>query len=262
MQANFNIEMTTPSPASQRPPTAIVQPDVETSSDRYALRFRGSVGSWFLDVQKLSVLALLADLGPGASILEVGAGHAQLVPALLAAAFVVTAFGSDPTCGHRLAPWANHERFRFDVGDLLRLPYPDRSFDAVVSIRLLGHVPEWRRLLGELCRVSRRVVVVDGATTRSLNVLAGRFFAMKSGIEGDTRPFTVFRPSDVAATFEQHSFRLRATTPQFLLPMALHRFLRSAALGRALEAPARALGLTRAFGSPVLFRADRSGPAR
>jgi hypothetical protein len=39
--------------------------------------------------------------------------------------------------------------------------------------------------------------------------------------------------------------------------MALHRGVRVAALARGLEAGARALGLTRALGSPVVLRAER-----
>jgi hypothetical protein len=40
--------------------------------------------------------------------------------------------------------------------------------------------------------------------------------------------------------------------------MALHRALRFAPLARALEGGASFLGLTRAFGSPVVLRADRA----
>jgi hypothetical protein len=41
--------------------------------------------------------------------------------------------------------------------------------------------------------------------------------------------------------------------------MALYRALGSAALARALEGTASALGLTRALGSPVVLRLERRG---
>jgi len=55
------------------------------------------------------------------------------------------------------------------------------------------------------------------------------------------------------------SFKLAARRPQFFWPMALHRALRSPALARGLESFAAQLGLTRRFGSPVLFRAEPRG---
>jgi len=47
--------------------------------------------------------------------------------------------------------------------DALRLPFADRSFDLVLSIRFLFHVPRELRpaILAEYARVSRRFVVVD-----------------------------------------------------------------------------------------------------
>ena len=52
-------------------------PDVETASDDYAARFAGPVGAWMLQVQERAVLELIAPW-PGASVLDVGGGHAQL----------------------------------------------------------------------------------------------------------------------------------------------------------------------------------------
>lgn len=40
-------------------------------------------------------------------------------------------------------------------GDITDLPYPDRTFDAVVCVDVLEHVPEWRKVLGEFLRVLR-----------------------------------------------------------------------------------------------------------
>ena len=37
----------------------------------------------------------------------------------------------------------------------------NRSFDAVVCLRVLMHTPDWRQSLGELCRVARHRVVFD-----------------------------------------------------------------------------------------------------
>jgi hypothetical protein len=82
---------------------------------------------------------------------------------------------------------------------------------------------------------------------------------MKKGVEGDTRPFAVFSDAEVRDAFAAHGFEAAARRPQFLLPMALHRALRTAALSRGAEAAASASGLTSLFGSPVILKAERRG---
>ena len=231
--------------------------DVETSSDAYARRFAGAVGSWFLEVQARATLELLAMLPGRMRILDVGGGHAQLAPALIEAGHEVTVLGSAPSCGARLAPWIPSGRCSFEVGDLLKMPYPDRSFDIALCFRLLPHISTWTPLIAELCRVSARAVIVDYPSTRSVNVVSSRFFGWKQRIEGNTRPFLLFRPGELGAIFKGCGFRFGAARPQFLLPMVLHRKMNSAGISQALELSARTLGLTRLWGSPIIVRADR-----
>ena len=69
-------------------------------------------------------------------------------------------------------------------------------------------------------------MVVDYPTRRSVNALSGPLFGLKQGVEGDTRPFTVFSDGEIEAAFGAHGFRPAARRPQFFLPMALYRALR------------------------------------
>lgn len=230
--------------------------DVETSSEDYAQRFAGTVGEFFLAVQARTTLALLA---PRAAVLEVGGGHGQLTGALVDAGHEVTVFGSRDVCRERVRPWVDTGRARFQAGDLLRLPFGDGSFDVALAFRLLPHVTRWADLVGELCRVTRSVVIVDYPTRRSLNALGGTFFGLKKGLEGNTRPFTVFRDFDVVEAFEAHGFEPGARRPQFFFPMALHRALGVAPISRVLESLAGVTGLTHAFGSPVILEMQRRG---
>jgi SAM-dependent methyltransferase len=231
--------------------------DVETASAQYAQRFAGTVGEWFLERQASTVRDLLRDLPRGARVLDVGGGHAQLVPGLVEAGYDVLVVGSAASCAERLRPWLAGERCRFEIADLIALPYGARSFDAVVSVRLLPHVGAWRELLREICRVADRSAVVDYPSIRSVNVLSDRLFAAKKRVEGNTRPFTLFAPDEIRSAFLVEGFRLGASRPQFLWPMVFHRMLGQAALCRVLEAPGSSIGLLRLFGSPVIARADR-----
>jgi ubiquinone/menaquinone biosynthesis C-methylase UbiE len=231
--------------------------DIDTSSEDYARRFTGSVGRWFVETQTRLTLALLRVLPVGASVLDVGGGHAQITPPLVEAGYEVTVAGSDPTCSARLQPWLAAGRCRFEVADLRALPYPDQSFDAVVCLRLLPHSVSWKHLISELCRVARRSVLLDYPSSRSANIVSHQLFRVKKGIELNTRHFMTFSPQQIRAAFVANGFTVQDERAQFLLPMVLHRLGNRAALSKAAEVPGRLLGVTRWFGSPILVRADR-----
>ncbi len=226
-------------------------PDVETASEGYARRFAGEVGQFFLDVQAKTVLELLAPW-PGARVLEVGGGHAQLARPLAERGYRVTVTGSAAVCRERLGPG-----FAFEVCDPGRLPFPDRGFDVVVAVRMLTHLERWREALAEMCRVARRAVIVDYPDTRSFNRLYAGLFAWKKAFEGNTREFHCFRPGEVTAEFARHGFGRPAARRQLFVPMVVHRAVGRAGFSRGIERASGLLGLTRALGSPVVLRAQR-----
>lgn len=53
-------------------------------------------------------------------------------------------------------------------GDACRLPFPDQSFDQVISITALCFVADWPRALAEIVRVTRRRFVLDLLNRHSL----------------------------------------------------------------------------------------------
>jgi SAM-dependent methyltransferase len=215
------------------------------------------VGAWFLKLQSEITHALLAEPPRSTTVLDVGGGHAQLTPMLLAAGYEVTVLGSGPGAKRQLEPFLARGEVRYEVGNLVALPFPDRSFDTALSFRLLPHCTAWPRLIAELCRVARHAVILDYPSRRSVNAVAERTFGLKKRLEGNTRPFTLFTPEEIERAFVANGFRVRRARAQFLWPMVLHRTLRSAAVARALEMPPRWLGLTDAWGSPVIVRAER-----
>ncbi|HKH49221.1 MAG TPA: class I SAM-dependent methyltransferase [Thermoanaerobaculia bacterium] len=250
--------MAAPQPPAEEIPRETA--DVETSSEEYARRFAGSVGRYFLKTQTDVTLRLLAPW-PRARVLDVGGGHAQLAPSLVARGHAVTVVGSHEICRERLDREMAPGTFEFHACDLLDLPFPDRSFDVVLAFRLLAHVPRWRELIAELARVAERAVIVDFSDSRSFNALYGPLFQWKKKIEGNTRTFITFRPGEVRTELARHGFGRPVEVRQFFAPMVVHRALgkalRTAAPSRVLEAVSSGLGLTRALGSPVILRAQR-----
>jgi 2-polyprenyl-3-methyl-5-hydroxy-6-metoxy-1,4-benzoquinol methylase len=247
-----------PGDGGAAPATGLEAPDVETSSEGYAGRFAGPVGEWFLEVQARTTLELLGRW-PGASVLDIGGGHGQMTGPLVEAGFDVTIVASSEGCCERVREWVDGGRARFRVAALTATGLDDRCFDVVLSYRLLAHLPAWRDLVAELCRLSRRAVIVDYPSRRSVNVLSQALFGLKRGVERNTRPFLVFRDADLEEAFATHGFQTSARRPQFLAPMALHRSLGIATVSRGIEAVAAGLGLTRGFGSPVILRLERDG---
>ena len=233
--------------------------DIGSSSEDYARRFIGGVGRWFVATQTRITLGLLQAMPAGASILDVAGGHGQIAPPLIQAGYDLTVVGSDPACAVRLEPWITQGRCRFQAVNLLALPFADRSFDAVVCLRLLPHSVDWSALIKELCRVARRSVILDYPSSRSVNVLSSRFFHLKRRIELNTRRYHTFSPRQIRSAFLENGFSVSEERAQFLLPMVLHRFTNRAALSKVAETPGRLLGLTRRFGSPKIIRADRRG---
>lgn len=233
--------------------------DIETSSDDYATRFRGATGAWMLKVQERAVLSLLRGaVPPGATVLDVGGGHGQLARPLAEAGYRVTVLSSDECCRRRVADLADSGKIAFMVGNVVQMPFADRSFDAVVAVRMLTHCTIWKQLVSEMCRVSRGPIVTDYPTSQSLNAVAPALFAAKKKFERNTRRWTLFRHAEVREAFAEAGFSPDGRVGQFFFPMVVHRALRCRPVSAALEGAARALGLSALAGTPVVARFSRS----
>lgn len=224
--------------------------DIETASAGYAARFKGAVGAWMLERQARLILDHLPPAP--ATVLDVGGGHGQLTSPLVAAGYRVTVQGSSPACRERVDSLIQAGRIEFVASSILALPFPDRSFDTVVSVRLLPHCERWPELIAELCRVARQTVVVDYPRQSGLQRRAPFLFRLKKGLEGNTRTWLSFRDDQVAEAFARRGWCRTACVGQFLFPMVLHRALRCRSLSAALEKPGIWTGITGRNGSPVI----------
>ena len=233
--------------------------DQETSSDHYASRFSGAVGSWFLAVQATCYGKLLSlpYLTTRKSVLEVGGGHGQLIDAVLARGDELTVISSDASCMHRIKDYVANGMVTFEVGDFLALPFSDCSFDTVTAIRLVTHANDWQRLIGEFCRVANGTVIIDYPSKRSFNIFYSLLYPLKKSSEKTTRPFVVFSDKQIRDEFLKHTFVKTKTLPQFFLPMVVYRKLGNVQIAQLLESIFSFIGLTALFGSPTLIAFTR-----
>jgi DNA-binding transcriptional ArsR family regulator len=63
--------------------------------------------------------------------------------------------------------------------------------------------------------------------------------------------------AEIARELDRHGFRIVSTHKQFVIPIALHKAMRSATLTRSLEAALATVGLLKLAGSPVTVAAER-----
>lgn len=107
--------------------------------------------------------AIIAETVPvGATVLDAGCGEGDLSMRMAKRGCLVT--GSDLSAPNVAAckEYAAQEGVTatFVEGDVERLPFPDKSFDYVVSSHVLEHIPDFVQGVRELNRVARKGVIV------------------------------------------------------------------------------------------------------
>jgi SAM-dependent methyltransferase len=237
--------------------------DRYTSTLLYASRFTGSAGTIFLKRQTELIRRFLGFLDPldGHTVLDVGAGHGQATRLFVDSGAGYTAFASS-TAAYAVLHKTHRElrgKFHCTAGPLDSIPFKDRSFDIVLSLRTFSHVPDWITFMKELCRLAENVVVFDYAPAGIVDFIKPAILSLKRKFESGTRDFTAQRPSDIAREATECGFRVRDWEREFLLPLLLHRRLPYPLL-LPVEGIARRTGLTGYVGGPVLVCLERRIP--
>ena len=126
--------------------------------DKYSVNPRG-FNSWIADHYRFA---------PGAAVLELGCGtgalwldREDLVSSCSPLVLSDLSEGMLRRAGETLARYGS---VRYRVVDIQDIPYPDRSFDAVIANMMLYHVPDLRRGLSEVRRVLKAGGVFYSAT--------------------------------------------------------------------------------------------------
>jgi ubiquinone/menaquinone biosynthesis C-methylase UbiE len=196
----------------------------------------------------------------GRTVLDVGTGTGRLALLMTAAGASVTGIDASDemlkVAGERAA--AQRADVHFAIGDAHALAFPDRSFDVVVSSRVLMHTPRWQICVDEWCRVARDRVVIDYPSASSFALLQSLWRRVNYALGGGARqPYRVFSHGELRAAFEKNGFRIRERYGQFVLPIGFYRLFRSPRLAETTEEMLRRLGVSRVCASPVTVLAER-----
>lgn len=223
-----------------------------------AKRFGGPIGQILLEDQERLLAELLGDVS-GRRLLDLGTGTGRAAMALARRGAIVT--GVDASSEMlRVARARSADAqlvVEFAEGDAHALAFPDRVFDATVCLRLLMHVPDWQRVVSELCRVTQRRLVLDYPAFGSTALLHAAWRRAASRMGRNVEAYRVFRAGAVARELARHGFRITASHKQFVIPIALHKLVGSAGFTRGVEAALESAGMLRLAGSPVTIAAER-----
>jgi len=99
---------------------------------------------------------LVAEIGAGRRVLEIGVGTGRIARPLQAAGVDVMGIDLSPAMLQRLADNAGGRApFPVLVADATRLPFADASYDVVVASHVFHLIPDWRHAADEVLRVLR-----------------------------------------------------------------------------------------------------------
>ncbi len=117
-----------------------------------------------MECSKATARILATWVKDGDSILDAGCGVGHYLRSLenrLTCNFSYTGLDNSPFY-IELAQKAFPDKGKatFHKGDIYQLPFPEKSFDIVMSNNVLLHLPSIERPLRELCRVSRKYVLI------------------------------------------------------------------------------------------------------
>ena len=140
-------------------------------------------------------------------ILEIGTGKGRFLTALLSHVARVTTLDIDPAeqrCARLNVAYEKPPgRARFMIANAENLPWPDHSFDSVVSVNALHHMKNIPRVIGEVLRVARpagKIVLADFNT---------RGFSIMNNIhreEGRIHECIPYRFKDLVERFAAHGW--------------------------------------------------------
>jgi hypothetical protein len=118
-------------------------------------------------------------------------------------------------------------------------------------------MPDWRGTLAELCRVTRRRLVIDYPARLSAAALQSAARRVLHAAGRSTEPYRVFGDGAIDAVCRAAGFHVRDRHRHFVLPIALHKAVAARGVSEASEGTLRALGVTGLVGSPVTVVAER-----
>jgi ubiquinone/menaquinone biosynthesis C-methylase UbiE len=219
-------------------------------------RFGGLIGTLIKEKEESLIFTMLPDVS-GWKVIDVGAGTGRLTLPFLTRGATVTACDASPHMLEILNEKTNHPRLTIIVCDAHRLDAGDQEFDCAINSRMLMHALNWKRVLAELCRVSKDWVIFD-FPPRHYSLLPAPFWHILRGlVQKNVQKYRTFGLREMRKEVERNGFEVVHVDHGFFLPMWVHRKISSRRFTTSIESWFRSAGLTRFAGSPLMYFARR-----
>jgi SAM-dependent methyltransferase len=166
------------------------------------------MGRW--SRQLAPALVVYAEVSDGGAILDVGSGTGALSFALRDATTTTHVLGIDLSPEYvRYASGKNTDaRVRFEIGDAQALRQEDGSFDRTISLLVLNFVPDPRRAIAEMVRVTKPGGIVSSAVwdyaegMEMLRVFWDEATALEPALaQRDEKEMPLCKPGELTALF-------------------------------------------------------------
>ncbi len=214
--------------------------------------------------------ALRALLPPqGETLIEVGAGFGRLAPLYSGYARVVLFDYAVSLLQEARAHLGNDPRYLFVAGDVYRLPFASRTFDAVVMVRVMHHLEDAPAALAHLARIlrARGTLVLEFANKRHLKAILRYALGRQSWSPFDLEPYPFvplnydFHPQWVEDRLQEVGLRVEAAraVSHFRIPWLKHHI--SPRLLARLDALLQRPGARLKVSPSVFLRARPAAPS-
>ena len=223
-------------------------------------RYSGPFGTFLLE-QERSIFAefLLDGHRTIGSVLDAGTGSGKLALHFACIGMQVTAIDASPEMVRITQQQAKEQNVKIDclLGDIQELSFQPRSFDGVVSSRVLMHLIDWKAALAQLCNICDGAIVIDFPSTYSLAAMGPLTRRILRLVGLKAQGYHSVTAGEVKRELEKNGFRVTHVYKCYFLHIGLHRLLRNPALSMKLEKLFGALGLRQLLGAPVVIGAER-----
>jgi ubiquinone/menaquinone biosynthesis C-methylase UbiE len=134
---------------------------------------------------------------PFHNLIDIGCGEGYLLYRIQEKYPEKLLYGLDISNG-RIATTKNYvPTSRLLRGDVLSLPFPDKSFDIVVCSELLEHMVEYKKVVDELIRISKRTIIITVPNELKLLSLMCPKCQTKHYLDGHVNFFTQQKLMDI-----------------------------------------------------------------
>lgn len=226
-------------------------------------RFGDVVGSWVNDTDRRLISRIFGYMSQermiSARILDVGTGTGRIALVLGRMGFSVTGIDASEQMLAVLDRKSKDQRIDIDIqqGEVMDLRFKDKSFDYSVSFMTIMHVPDWKKMLQEMCRVTAKGLLIQFQSRCSYAFFTPLIQPFRRKKNKVYQMWKFHQLKEVVQALSDNGFESAFIGKQFLFPVAFHRLLKNLDISIKLESWGRSSGMTRVFGNPVVIYASR-----